>query len=168
VNTAIFFCIFIGFMLQIRRWQAMNSFHAERGLDLPSTEISQSLRPAALAFMLGEGLVFLASLLGGNWLFLSHSLALVLLALFIYALNSVLQRKIQTNCNCFGSSEQKVSPYDIWRNTGIILIVALGLLALFWEHGNSSLLDLALSALIAFVLSLFLLNLRELMELLAL
>jgi hypothetical protein len=123
-------------------------------------------RAVAFTFMLGEALIVLVSGLGGNWLYLSFGLAITLLLLFIYALNSVLKRKIQTNCNCFGTSEQKVSPYDIWRNVGIILVALTGLLALFFDSSVPSVLDLALCILISLVLSLLLLNLRELMELL--
>ena len=123
-------------------------------------------RPTALAFVIGEVLVVTAALLGGNWLFLAYGMAILLLALFVCALNSVLQRKIQTSCNCFGTSEQKVSTYDIWRNLNIILVAALGFLTLFWENASPNIVDLAISALIALVISLLLLNLRELMELL--
>ena len=124
-------------------------------------------RPTAIGFMLGEMVVFVAAVLGGNWLFLCYGLAISLLVLFIYALHSVLQRKIQTSCNCFGMSEQKVSSYDIWRNTAIILIAGLGLISLVLntQPSHMDILKWLLSSIVAFVLSLLLLNLRELLEL---
>ena len=128
---------------------------------------SSLYRPTAISFMLCEALIVVVALLGGNWLFLCYGLAISLLSLFTYALNSVLQRKIQTTCNCFGTSEQKVSPYDIWRNSGIMLIAVLGLISLILntQPSNTDILGWFLSGVIAFVLSLLLLNLRELLEL---
>jgi hypothetical protein len=155
------FIFLYSFLTKLRDFAAFE--HAIQNFQLLPKNLH---RPAAFAFMFGEALIFLAALLGGNWLFLSHSLAIALLLLFICALNSVLQRKIQASCNCFGTSEQKVSPYDIWRNAGVVLVAALGFFALFWENSSPNLLDFALSALIALVFSLLLLNLRELMELL--
>src|SRR5688572_29980325 len=49
-------------MLQIRRWQAMNLFQAERGLDLPSAESSQTLQAALRARERGWSVI---PLLGG-------------------------------------------------------------------------------------------------------
>lgn len=125
-------------------------------------------RSVSIGFMLGELLIVAAAIFGGSWLYLSYGLAIVLLAIFIYVLNSVLKRNIQASCNCFGASEQKVSPYDIGRNIGIILVATIGLISLnFNTTINVSLLDWFLSAVMALVLSILLLNLRELMELLA-
>jgi hypothetical protein len=128
--------------------------------------LPQSLqRWAALALMLGEALVVVTAGLGGNWLYLSFGFTISLLVIFIYALNSVLRRRIQINCNCFGAGEQKVSPYDIWRNVGIMLVALIGLLATFFEGAIPELLALILCALISLAISLFLINFRYLVEL---
>src|SRR5690606_19881427 len=59
-------------------------------------------RPITFGFMVCEAIIVIAALIGGNWLFLCYCFGIGLLVLFIYALRSVLQRKIQTSCNCFG------------------------------------------------------------------
>jgi hypothetical protein len=86
-------------------------------------------RAAALAFLCGEAVVVVAMLphpillskvwdrkvsMGG------FILAALMLLVFCAALASVLIRKIQTSCNCFGASEKAVSSYDIVRNIGFI------------------------------------------------
>src|SRR5579859_188906 len=69
---------------------------------------------AALLFLSGEiGVVALVAL-GGQWLFSGFVLALVLFLVFCGALASVVVRKIQTPCNCFGASAKPVTPMDIW------------------------------------------------------
>lgn len=126
-------------------------------------------RLVSISFVLGEAFIVVTAIFGGNWLFQSYSMAIILLVIFIYALNSVLKRDIQASCNCFGVSEQKVSHYDIWRNIGIVMIPTIGFIALSFNNtmSNLGLLAWLLSTIVAFVLSIFLLNLRDLMELVA-
>ncbi|MGB7338066.1 MAG: MauE/DoxX family redox-associated membrane protein [Phototrophicaceae bacterium] len=125
-------------------------------------------RVTAIGLMLLELLIVVMALFGGTWLFPAYGLSIVLLAIFIYVLNSVLQRKIQTSCNCFGTTEREVSVYDIWRNVIICLVSGIGLLRLFMSGSNDpDILNLALSVVVALVVSLLILNLRELAEVLA-
>jgi hypothetical protein len=105
--------IVIGFIFLYSFVTKLRDFAAFEGAIANFQLLSSSLyRSAAIGFMMGELLIVVAALFGGSWLYLSYGLAIVLLAVFIYALNSVLKHNIQTSCNCFGTSEQKVSPYD--------------------------------------------------------
>jgi hypothetical protein len=82
---------------------------------------------AAVLFLGSELAVVILLVLGGRFLTIAFALTALLLPLFAIALVSVLARKIQTPCNCFGSSERPVSVYDAWRNVGFTLLAALGL-----------------------------------------
>jgi hypothetical protein len=84
--------------------------------------------PTAVLFLSGEAAVVVLLILGGRLLTLALALAGLLLAIFSLALLSALRRGIETSCNCFGASAEPVSYLDIWRNTGLISLAALG----FW------------------------------------
>jgi hypothetical protein len=111
-------------------------------------------RTAAMAFLCGEAVVVFAmiphprierssiplfrwekGIVTGGFL-----LAALMLLVFCAALASVLVRKIQTSCNCFGASEKQVSSYDIVRNIGFIVCALNGCGAQI--GGQSSLVDL--------------------------
>jgi hypothetical protein len=91
-------------------------------------------RAAALAFLCGEAIVVLAMIPHPNsasrWekevVLGGFLLAALMLIVFCAALASVLIRKIQTSCNCFGTSEKQVSTYDIVRNMGFIVCTLSG------------------------------------------
>ncbi len=82
---------------------------------------------AAILFLCSEGIVLLLMGVGGAYLIFGFALALILLLLFSIAIISVLLRRIQTACNCFGSTEKPVSIYDVGRNISFILCALLGL-----------------------------------------
>jgi hypothetical protein len=84
--------------------------------------------PAAVLFLGSEAAVIVLLTLGGRLLPLAFALAGLLLFVFTLALLSALRRGIETPCNCFGASAEPVSYLDIWRNTGLISLAALG----FW------------------------------------
>jgi uncharacterized membrane protein YphA (DoxX/SURF4 family) len=88
-----------------------------RQFDLIPTRFSQ---PAALLLLGSELTIIVLILLDRAWLFVGFGLAFVLLVGFSVALASVLSRKIQTSCNCFGPSTTTVSRYDLWRNACFI------------------------------------------------
>lgn len=90
----------------------------------------------ALLFLCGEFAVVLLVAFGGPLLFPGFALAILLLLLFCVALASVLIRRLQTACNCFGSSEKPVTPVDIWRNVGFLLCAGSGGEALIWMRGT--------------------------------
>lgn len=77
---------------------------------------------------------FISALLitiGGNALIIGLLLAALLLVTFSGALVMVLQRKKKVRCNCFGLTEQHVSPYDIVRNVLFIACCLLGIWAFY-------------------------------------
>src|SRR5690348_3348391 len=76
---------------------------------------------AAFLFLGGECTVVALMVIGGPFLFPGFALAILLLLLFCTALASVLIRRIQTACNCFGSTRKPVTRVDIWRNLGFLL-----------------------------------------------
>lgn len=117
----IFFISFIGKALSLKKFQqTISNFNL-----LPNTFSA----PLALIFLMGELFVVILLIVGGSiGLRIGFALALVMLIAFTLALISVLVRKIQTSCNCFGSSEKIISPYDLIRNMGIIIGAAVGLL----------------------------------------
>jgi hypothetical protein len=69
---------------------------------------------------------------GGQLLAPGFLLASVALAAFTFALVSAITRRIDVSCNCFGATQEKVSPANIVRNTGFLactlggLVIALG------------------------------------------
>jgi uncharacterized membrane protein YphA (DoxX/SURF4 family) len=96
---------------------------------------------ASMLFLSCEFVVVILVTLGGSLLFLGFLLAFCLLLLFCIALLSVLARKIQTSCNCFGASKKPVSLFDVWRNVGFILCTLGGCLALTWAKDAHSFLS---------------------------
>jgi hypothetical protein len=82
---------------------------------------------AAILFLSGELAVVVMIIVGDRLLPLAFALALLLLLLFIIGLLSVLLRNIETTCNCFGSSDKRVSVYEVWRNGGFALCSLTGL-----------------------------------------
>ena len=91
---------------------------------------------AACAFLTGELLVITAMLLGRTFLLWGFILAGLMLTAFCVALASVLFRRIQTPCNCFGASEKPASRYDILRNTGFIACALGGCFVTSTEPGG--------------------------------
>lgn len=78
------------------------------------------VKPSAWLFMAGELVIVAAMIVGRDFLMWGFIFGALLLVIFSIALASVLARKIQTSCNCFGASEKRVSPYDLARNIGFI------------------------------------------------
>jgi len=88
-------------------------------------------------FLCSEFAVVLLVTIGGPLLLSGFARATLLLLIFCGALASVLARRLQTACNCFGSSEKNVSSADIWRNLGFILCASVGCGALTWTRDAS-------------------------------
>lgn len=87
-------------------------------------------RTAAYGFLLAELIVAICMIIGGILLLPGFILAIVLLLSFSIALVSVLHRRINTSCNCFGATTNAVSLYDVWRNTAFIISAIAGCIAL--------------------------------------
>jgi hypothetical protein len=81
--------------------------------------------PFSWLFVGCELIVVTLIVLGGTSLGLGFAIAVFLLSIFSVALISVLARKIQTSCNCFGSKEKVISPADLGRNV-VFIVCALG------------------------------------------
>ena len=82
-------------------------------------------------FIGGEFAVLALMILGGESLLLAGYLtAILLLTVFCIALLTVLIRRLQVPCNCFGSSQRPASPADIWRNIGFLACAILGIASL--------------------------------------
>lgn len=97
---------------------------------------------AATLFIGGEGAVVLLLVIGGPLLLPGFVLGGSLLFLFSLALVSVLARKIQTACHCFGAREKFVSLADVWRNITFMLCALAGVV-LIWAKVNYFSLGLA-------------------------
>jgi len=77
-------------------------------------------RPVGYLFLFGEIAVALSMVVGNKLLSWGFLLGTFLLTLFCVALSSVLLRKVETSCNCFGASRSPVSYFDLVRNIGLI------------------------------------------------
>jgi hypothetical protein len=124
----------------------------------------QWARAAALTFVGGEVAVALLVGLGGPLLPLGLLLAIVLLAVFSFAIVSVLYRRIDAHCNCFGANDHRVSRYDVARNLILILCCAAGLWLLGSAQAGVTLAGVVLIALTGIAFVLFVVNLRDVSE----
>ncbi|GHO46129.1 MauE/DoxX family redox-associated membrane protein [Ktedonospora formicarum] len=125
-------------------------------------------RSIALFFLSGELTVVVFVTLGGPLLLSGFLLAALLLLMFSGALASVLVRRLQTNCNCFGASEKNVSTTDIWRNLGFLICAAGGCGAIFWTRNqqmNLGSIEWLLASLGALIFVLIWIQLGEIVQL---
>lgn len=90
----------------------------------------------ALLVLCGEFTVTGLMAIGGFLLLPGFLLALILLLIFSGALISVLVRRFQTTCNCFGPSKKPVRIADVWRNLGFILCTIAGCATYIWAQGT--------------------------------
>jgi hypothetical protein len=74
--------------------------------------------PSVAAFLLILELSIVLLLI--SWKLAAFYLASILLIVFSLTLATVLYRKIQAPCNCFGRSPHLVSQFDLVRNTGFL------------------------------------------------
>ncbi len=122
---------------------------------------------AAWIFLIGECSVTLLLVIGGVLLPIGFVIAAILLALFTGALSLALARHLKVSCNCFSSSQKTVSPYDVVRNSGLILCCLSGLLAGFFS--SDSLWTLPFTATLLLIIMaatvvMLLLNLADIVE----
>jgi hypothetical protein len=124
--------------------------------------------PAAILFLGCELTVVGTMIFGGELFFLGFLLAAVLLVIFIIAMMSVLSRKIQVSCNCFGSSEKLVSSSDIIRNV-ILVLFSLGSYGLLVRSAGNLLvlgwLNWGLVSIVAILFVMILLQLKQILQL---
>jgi hypothetical protein len=81
----------------------------------------------AAAVVGAEGLVAALEAVGSVLASVGFALALALLAGFSAILVRALRKKADVSCNCFGSSERKISWFDVARNAVLALCCAGGL-----------------------------------------
>ncbi|NOK57314.1 MAG: hypothetical protein GFH27_549309n48 [Chloroflexi bacterium AL-W] len=79
---------------------------------------------SAIFFLLCE---MLTAILLVFWPMAAFALAATMLTLFSIALASVLIRRIDTTCNCFGASNNTISGADLVRNAGLFICACAGL-----------------------------------------
>lgn len=82
--------------------KALDIKHFRRAIDAFGILAHRYIRLSALFLVLSEALVALCMVVGQSLLLPGFFLAMVLLLLFSLALASVLVRKINLSCNCFG------------------------------------------------------------------
>jgi uncharacterized membrane protein YphA (DoxX/SURF4 family) len=126
-------------------------------------------RFTALMVLIGEVIVVASMVIGSQWLWPGFLLAALMLVIFCVALASVLIRRIQTSCNCFGSSKKFVSSYDILRNAGFTTCSLGGCGMLSSSHGNlvmPSWIEWGLVGMVAFIFVEVWIHLGEFVELL--
>jgi hypothetical protein len=87
--------------------------------------LPRSLAVAAAWLFLAAEAAVVALLIEGA-LLPGFALALVLLLAFSAALASALYQRLPASCNCFGSSKQSLSRFDLWRNAGLIVCAVAG------------------------------------------
>lgn len=91
----------------------------------------QFVKTCAYVFLGGEIIVLALMILGGRVLLMAGFLAaILLLSVFCIALLTILIRRLQVPCNCFGSSQKPASPADIWRNVGFLACAIVGIASL--------------------------------------
>lgn len=91
---------------------------------------------AALFFLAAELSISVLLSLGGDFLIIGFSLAILLLIVFTAAIVSVLSKETRPPCNCFGLDNRAVSPYEIGRNAGLGLCSITGLVLLLASSGG--------------------------------
>ena len=123
------------------------------------------VRLMAWVILSGEAAIMATMLIGGQLLAWGFILAAALLLIFCFALLSVLLRRIQTPCNCFGaSSKSPVSLFEIVRSLTFSLFAMSGYGLLYKVQGNLGtlgILDWSLAGIIAVVIVLVMVQINE-------
>lgn len=118
----------------------------------------------AAMVVIAELTVAVSILVGGGWARLGHSLATALLLLFAAVLASARRRGVQTSCNCFGTSKEVISYWDVARNIGLASIAIVGVQTSTQavSLADAPLLDVVIGALVGLAWLIGLLNLKAL------
>ena len=116
--------------------------------------ISISLELVTIVFMI----------IGKNLLLVGFLLAIGLLTTFSIALVTTLLRKMKVICNCFGLTENPISPYDIVRNLLFILCSAVGIWTFFIPLQNISISEVILTGFISLHYVILVVNIGDVVE----
>ncbi len=84
------------------------------------------IRPAVYLVLAGELVLVGLFILGGDFLSVAFPVALLVLLIFTVAMLSVIVRKIENPCSCFGATDNLISNYDMLRNLGFMLCAGIG------------------------------------------
>lgn len=125
-------------------------------------------RRAAWIFLIGEFVVVVLTIMGGNALLIGFLIAVFLLTIFSIALGIALIRRLQVPCNCFGREEKPISPYDLVRNGSFIVCILIGVDVLWTADGLIASLGFAniiLAGLMGATFVMILTNLSEIVQL---
>lgn len=122
------------------------------------------VQPAGVLILISEFLIVVFLL---KWQIIAFYLASLLLVIFTGVFTSVLVRKIQANCNCFGINQHQISQIDLIRNFGFLLCSCGGGWLATKSEATVSLtpLHLGITGLIAFVFVLIWAQLSEIYRL---
>jgi hypothetical protein len=82
--------------------------------------------PAAYLVLASELILIGFLALGGAFLIVAFPMALLMLLIFTLAMFSVVVRKIENPCSCFGATDNLISGYDVLRNIGFMLWAGIG------------------------------------------
>ena len=118
-------------------------------------------KAAAWIFLGAEFTIALLMAIGGSALLSGFVLAASLLVIFSAALVVALRRNTKTTCNCFGRTEQHISPYDVARNTLVVLCSVAGVWALASPHQALYGLEIVLLGLMAACFVVLITNLAD-------
>jgi hypothetical protein len=121
-------------------------------------------KAVAWTLLLAESTVVALMMIGGSMLTIGFSMAAGLLVAFSAALVVALRRNVVTTCNCFGRTEQRVTPYDVARNVLLILCSLTGIWALVEPPQSFSGADIVLVSFMAGCFVALLTNLRNVVE----
>ena len=156
--------ITVVFMLSfLTKISNMNSFNdAIIRFKLIPSWASQTITGVIIAF---ELLVIITMIMGGWVISWGYLFASLLLTIFSIALGLTLLRGIDTSCNCFGLSDDKISFYDIARNIGFISISIVGYsTSLVLPRNNLDPTTLSLLVVIAIVIVVVWINLKHMIK----
>lgn len=78
-------------------------------------------KPLAYLFLLGESSTVIAMAIGEKLLLWGFLLAALMFLSFSIALSSVILRKIETTCNCFGPDQKEISFGHVLRSLGFMI-----------------------------------------------
>lgn len=94
---------------------------------ISSFKLLPSKLSTKIAFLVLTGELGIVGMIlaGPSYLPFAFMAASVLLTGFSLALGWVLFKNIQTPCNCFGNSKNKVTVYDLIRNIGLLICTVL-------------------------------------------
>lgn len=122
------------------------------------------INPAVWTFLCLEFAVVIALIIGDGLLLPGFVLAACLLLIFSAALSLALLKGARTTCNCFGRTQERISPYDLARNAMLLVCSLAGCWAVFGPSKDLSVSESILALLMTSCLIVFVSNVRTVLE----